>query len=86
MTITQLSLSYRHFLTFTSPCRYPRHSLLSVITPGNPSAVAANPQDVRSSRSMTKEITVYVPLGRSGATEQGIQYLYQLQEASEMSV
>jgi hypothetical protein len=35
---------------------------------------------------MTKEITVYVPLGRSGATEQGIQYLYQLQEASEMSV
>ena len=28
----QLSLSYRHYLTFTSPCRYPRHSPLSVIT------------------------------------------------------
>ncbi len=31
-------------------------------------------------------MTIYVPLGRSGATEQGIQYLYQLQEGAEMSV
>ena len=64
MTITQLSLSYRHYLTFSSPCHYlissflchyPRRSLLSVITRLDrviplPSQILRMP---RSSRSMT---------------------------------
>ena len=56
MTITQLSLSYRHCLTFSSPCHYPRHSPLLVITrldrviPLPSSPILRMP---RSSRSMT---------------------------------
>ena len=64
MTITQLSLSYRHSPAFSSPCHYqlssschyPRHSLLSVITrldrviPLLPPPILRMP---RSSRSMT---------------------------------
>ena len=56
MIIIQLSLSYRHCPTFSSPCRYPRHSLLSVITRlGRVIPLPSSPifRMPRSNRSMT---------------------------------